>query len=418
MKTILEVIKFEGNNHLLVWKHPAEDFNTHSKLVVREGQVAVLFCNGKVADVFDKAGRYDLHTGNIPILRKILELPYGGVSSFHCQVYFVNLVEAMDIKWGLPSRATWLDPVYGIKLNIGARGNLSIRVENAKDMLIQLVGSETELTAEGLTRYFRDLMTMRIKAYLSQVVRNQSISVFDMDANIECISQAIKEKMAADYADYGFRLRMFSISEFVYPEDNPDYIRLLAAISERTTGVTEAETARIQATIAARASAESEIIRSQGRAAALAALGTDHVKERQLDIAENMSLNETMNQYSGMAGSMAMMAGSMNLGVQAATAMSNAMNAVPSGQMGVNPYMQQFGIQNPQPATAPSQGMQMQQTEVQESGMKTCINCGAKLPIKAKFCMECSAPQPAVCKKCGAVLPESAKFCMECGEPV
>ena len=62
MKTILEVIKFEGNNHLLVWKHPAEDFNTHSKLVVREGQVAVLFCNGKVADVFDKAGRYDLRT--------------------------------------------------------------------------------------------------------------------------------------------------------------------------------------------------------------------------------------------------------------------------------------------------------------------------------------------------------------------
>ena len=97
MKPILEVIKFEGDNHLLVWKHPAEDFNTHSKLIVREGQAAVFFCNGEVADVFNQAGRYDLHTGNIPLLRKLLQLPYGGVSSFHCQVYFVNLAEAMGI---------------------------------------------------------------------------------------------------------------------------------------------------------------------------------------------------------------------------------------------------------------------------------------------------------------------------------
>lgn len=415
MKSILDVIKFEGDNHLLVWKHPAEDFNTHSKLIVREGQVAVFFSNGAVADVFVRPGRYDLNTGNIPILRKLLELPYGGVSSFHCQVYFVNLVEAMDIKWGLPSKATWLDPVYGIKLNIGARGNLSICVENAVDMLIHLVGSEASLTAEGLTRYFRDLLTMRIKAYLSQTVKSNNISVFEMDENIEDIARVIKERMAADYAAYGFRLKMFSIAEFVYPEDDPEYIRLLAAISERTTGMTEAETARMKANLAAQASAEGNIIRSQGRAAALAALGTDHVTERQLDIAENMSMNESMNQFSGLAGSMAMMAGSLNLGTQAATAMGNAMNVVGAGQLGANPYMQQFGIQTPK---GPSQGAQMQQSGQQDNRTKICMECGTQLPAAAKFCIKCRTRQPMLCKNCGTVLLEGSDFCMECGEEV
>lgn len=411
MKAILEVIKYEGADNLLVWKHPAEDFSTHSKLIVREGQVAIFFNNGEIADVFEE-GRHDLQTGNIPILRKLLELPYGGVSSFHCQVYFVNLAEAMDIKWGLPSRATWLDPVYGIKVNVGARGNLSIRVANAKDMLIRLVGSEASLTPEGLTKYFRDLMTMHIKSYLSQIVKSERISVFDLDENMERISNVIKEMMKAEYAEYGFSLKMFSIAEFVYPTDDPAYIRLLEAISERTTGVTEAETARIKANIAATASAEAEVIRGRGRAEALAALGTSHIQERQLDIAENMSLNESMNQYSSLAGSMAMMGGAMNLGVNAATAIGNAMNPAMTNQMGmVQSTILGQGNANPTPNMG--QGTANQTA----AGAKHCPKCGTQLPLEAKFCFNCSAPQPKTCTNCGNALPEEAKFCMFCGQP-
>lgn len=37
---ILDVIKCEQDNNLLVWKHPAEDFNTASTLIVHESQEA------------------------------------------------------------------------------------------------------------------------------------------------------------------------------------------------------------------------------------------------------------------------------------------------------------------------------------------------------------------------------------------
>lgn len=37
---IQEVIKYEGDNSTLIYKHPAEDFNTLSQLIVHESQEA------------------------------------------------------------------------------------------------------------------------------------------------------------------------------------------------------------------------------------------------------------------------------------------------------------------------------------------------------------------------------------------
>ena len=86
---ILSVIKHEGPNNLLVWKAPHEDFNTKSQLIVHESQEAVFFKNGQALDTFGP-GRHTLDTQNIPLLRKLINLPFGGESPFHCEVYFIN----------------------------------------------------------------------------------------------------------------------------------------------------------------------------------------------------------------------------------------------------------------------------------------------------------------------------------------
>lgn len=55
-----------------------------------------------------------------------------------------------------------------------------------------------------------------------------------------------------------------------------------------------------------------------------------------------------------------------------------------------------------------------------QSNVKTkeCINCGAQIPLKAKYCPECSSSQNLTCPKCGAEITKNAKFCSECGEPL
>ncbi len=58
LMAIMEVIKYEGGNDVLVWKHPKEDFNTSTQLIVHETQEAIesldLLNPYSEASVFDK----------------------------------------------------------------------------------------------------------------------------------------------------------------------------------------------------------------------------------------------------------------------------------------------------------------------------------------------------------------------------
>ena len=64
--SIAQIIKYEGDNSTFVWKHPSEDFNTSTQLIVHESQEAIFFMNGQALDLFG-AGRYTLETENIPL---------------------------------------------------------------------------------------------------------------------------------------------------------------------------------------------------------------------------------------------------------------------------------------------------------------------------------------------------------------
>lgn len=82
---IIDIIEYEGDNKTFIWKHPGKNFNTLSQLIVRESQEALLFMNGEALDLFSKSGRYTLHTQNIPLLSKLINIPTGGESPFRCE---------------------------------------------------------------------------------------------------------------------------------------------------------------------------------------------------------------------------------------------------------------------------------------------------------------------------------------------
>lgn len=159
---ICSVIKYEGGNNVLVWKHPEEDFNTSTQLIVHESQEAVFFCNGQISDVF-RAGRYTLSTENLPFLRKIINIPTDGKTPFHCEVYFVNLVDSMDLVWGTSSPITIKDPVYDIILPVGANGQFAVRVTDSQKLLLKLVGAIQEFNQKTLGSYFKGLLMTGIK---------------------------------------------------------------------------------------------------------------------------------------------------------------------------------------------------------------------------------------------------------------
>lgn len=114
---IVSVIKYEGDNSTFVWKHPETDFNTGSQLIVHESQEALFMVNGEILDTFG-AGKHELETQNLPVAKSLFKLATGGQNAFHAELYFVNLVDVMSIKWGTDSRIQYMEPVLSLYFQV------------------------------------------------------------------------------------------------------------------------------------------------------------------------------------------------------------------------------------------------------------------------------------------------------------
>lgn len=209
--SLLSIIKYEGDNTTFIWKHPCEDFTTTTQLIVHESQEAIFFLNGQALDLFGP-GRHTLEAQNIPRLRKLMNIPTDGKTAFHCEVYFINKTEQMAIRWGTDSRVQYVEPTYKFPLSIGASGEMSLGVDDSRKLLIKLVGAERVLDRQKLTTYFRGILMTKVKTYIAQTMRTNSINIFEIDENMESFSAEIHSRLMPDFLVYGVQLTRFYVT--------------------------------------------------------------------------------------------------------------------------------------------------------------------------------------------------------------
>lgn len=237
---IVDLIKYEGDNNTFIWKHPSEDFNTLSQLIVHESQEALLFLNGQALDLFGP-GKLTLHTSNIPLLNKIVNIPTGGESPFHCEVYFINKTEQMAINWGM-GNVNFLDPTHNnYAFKIGASGEMSLRISDSRKIITKLVGTETILDQETIKKYFKAPITTHIKTMLPNILREKCVPIFEVESYLSELSEILKARISDEMADYGIALEKFWVNTILKPENDPFYITLNRQRGEKVTLVNQGE---------------------------------------------------------------------------------------------------------------------------------------------------------------------------------
>lgn len=328
MNKIADIIKYEGDNTTFIWKHPCEDFNTLTQLIVHENQEAIFFMNGQALDLFG-AGRYTLETQNIPLIGKALNIPTGGKTPFHCEVYFINKTEQMAIKWGTDSKVQYVEPTYGFPISIGASGEMSLRVEDSRKLLLKLVGTETYLGREKLVQFFRAFLMTRVKTYIAQVMKTNAINIFEIDENLTAFSDNIRNLLVPDFADYGISLERFLVTTIVKPDGDRQYEKFKELHFRQYADIAEAKLRQQTEIINAETEAQKVVIDSKAQATKRAQEGYTYQQERGFGVAEKVAENEAVGQFTNMGVGLGTMAGVGGaVGSVVGNAVNGAMNTV------------------------------------------------------------------------------------------
>ena len=212
----IDIIEWtDDSNNTLVYRFERHDneIKNAAKLVVREGQAAVLINEGQLADVFSP-GTHTLETKNLPILSTLKGWKYGFDSPFKAEVYFISTRNFTDQKWGTKNPITLSDSRFGM-LEIRAFGTYVIRVDDPTKFIKEIVGTDGHFTTDEITDQLRSLIVTRF----TDAIGEAELPVEKYAANTNEISKLVKDIMQEDFDAYGIELTKFLIENVSMPEE-------------------------------------------------------------------------------------------------------------------------------------------------------------------------------------------------------
>lgn len=342
------------SNDVFAWRFPHQNLSTFTQLIVYESQEAILFSKGRNIGKFGP-GKYTLNTENLPILRKLFGIPFGGKNPFFAEVWFVNKVMPLNIDWATSS-FRYHDPDYQAMIPLCANGRYGLKVDNAEMFLIKLVGTIKEFNSRQLTDQFQGAMESKTKSVILSYIQTNGIGIKSVSGHLESISNFLRVSMDEFWEQFGMILTGFYITNIDLDQNTPDGQQILQAMSQKS---------------------------------AQSIAGYTWQQDQSFNVAkEALSKGGDV----GLLGAV-LMTGGLSGGGQMGQMMMSPASAAGQPQ------------QSAQPGFVPNNN---KRKEV------FCSNCSKKISTASKFCPFCGDPYLA-CPQCGADNSEKSKRCVVCG---
>ena len=369
----LEVLEwFDESGKELAHRLPQEgsgEIKFGAQVIVRESQAAVFYSGGVACDALGP-GRHTLSTLNIPILTKLLALPWGLTSPFRAEVYFVNLKVFNNLKWGTRDPVAFRDRELGL-VRLRAHGICNVQVTQPVLFVNTLVGTSPVYVVQDLEDYVSQVIVSRFNDLMGEKLD----TLFDLPSLYDEFSHGLAERLRKDLAHFGLGLKDLYINAITPPQE------VQQAIDDR---------------------------------ARLEALGGD------LDGLVRMKAAMAMERAAAGGSGMAEGGIGMGLGLLLPGLLGGLQQGGVSGQQGKS--RERDGETCPECGLPVGDGARFcPNCGHQILVFRQCGMCGKNLSPKARFCPNCGAPAgsaraPKTCGKCGAANRPEAVFCNRCGE--
>lgn len=392
---VYNVIQYEGgDNHVLVYKTEITDFSNESVIIVDESQQALLYKDGQAEGPLTK-GRHVLPTNNISLFRKLFARLFRRTDKlnentpFTCDVYFVNMVNDVSVDWGTPSRTMVKDPVYNELVNVGANGNVKIKVSDPMRFVVSVNGKMGGYTIDRIAATVRGEIMTVIKTYIAEIIITQHVSLLEIHTKLLDLSKSVESKLNERLADFGLEAVHLNVMDISVDAESQK--RLL----ERQRKINARSDIVLDAAATTDADVNRTIKMANAQAAARQAQGYTYQEERAWDVQEAMAKNPAMGRPPMMGGMQPVypMYGGMMQGM------------MPNMMPGMYPY-----------------GMGMQPM--------ACPHCGNPVQAGAQFCGVCGGrimqqpanPADSTVSAGGKAhnysAPAEGKTCPRCGYPL
>lgn len=361
----LEVIEwFDETGRELVHRIPEKgsgEIKWGAQLTVRESQAGILFYKGRACEAFGP-GRHTLKTANIPILTKIMAIPWAMTSPLRAEVYITNMKVFPNLKWGTREPVAFRDSELGL-VRLRAHGVFNIQIIQPLLFINTMVGTMGRYTTEEIEEYLKRVIVSRFNDHLGEHLD----SLLNLPGTYDQLSDGLQKRLEADLSHFGLSLTHLYITSVTPPPE------VQATIDDKSRLNIISDLNRLVQLKAA--NAMEKAAESQGEAGAGIGMGMGFMMPSMFANAFNQQGNK-----------------------QAPEAVCpDCKKAIP-GEARFCPFCGH-----------------------QQLVIDQCKNCGKNLPANARFCPKCGhradeKPASKICPNCRQENLPDAAFCNQCGE--
>ena len=230
---IIDVVEWSPrSNDIYAWRYPETNLSTATQLIVRESQEAVFFSKGQILGKFGP-GKHQLTTENLPLLRRLYGIPFGGKNPFYAEVWFVNRTMPLNIDWKTtPMR--YMDLEYQAMVPVVARGRYGVKVTDAEKFLVKLIGTMNEFTSENLTDQFMGPLVSKTNSAVSTFMNANRVGITQISMQLDQLGTFLKEPMSDFWREYGLELTAFYVTSIDIDRSTDEGLKISEALSDRS----------------------------------------------------------------------------------------------------------------------------------------------------------------------------------------